>query len=75
MVGVLVTNLIAATQDIATDGLAVDLLEHHERCLGSGAGLGARDGAGGTTAQVLGGVLSSGAVAIAWRGPARVEPP
>ncbi len=36
IVGVLLTNLIAATQDIATDGLAVDLLQHHERGLGNG---------------------------------------
>lgn len=36
LVGVLLTNLLAATQDIATDGLAVDLLEHHERGLGNG---------------------------------------
>lgn len=36
LVGVLVTNLLAATQDIATDGLAVDLLAHHERGLGNG---------------------------------------
>ncbi|MCH9687075.1 MAG: MFS transporter, partial [Deltaproteobacteria bacterium] len=36
LVGVLLTNLLAATQDIATDGLAVDLLQHHERGLGNG---------------------------------------
>jgi len=36
IIGVLLTNLIAATQDIATDGLAVDLLQHHERGLGNG---------------------------------------
>ncbi len=30
----LVANLVAATQDIATDGLAVDILEPHERGLG-----------------------------------------
>lgn len=36
IVGVLVTNLLAATQDIATDGLAVDLLSHRERGLGNG---------------------------------------
>lgn len=34
--GVLLTNLIAATQDIATDGLAVLLLSHKERGLGNG---------------------------------------
>jgi PAT family beta-lactamase induction signal transducer AmpG len=31
MVAFLITNLIAASQDIATDGLAVDLLTHNER--------------------------------------------
>lgn len=36
VVGVLLTNLVAATQDIATDGLAIDLLRHHERGLGNG---------------------------------------
>jgi MFS family permease len=34
--GVFVTNMIAATQDVATDGLAVDLLEPHERGWGNG---------------------------------------
>lgn len=32
----LLTNMLAATQDIATDGLAVDSLEPHERGLGNG---------------------------------------
>ncbi|MEM7156792.1 MAG: MFS transporter [Myxococcota bacterium] len=36
IVGVLLTNLLSATQDIATDGLAVDLLEHDERGWGNG---------------------------------------
>lgn len=36
VVGVLLTNLLAATQDIAADGLAVDLLRRHERGLGNG---------------------------------------
>lgn len=36
LLGVLLTNLVAATQDIATDGLAVDLLRPHERGLGNG---------------------------------------
>lgn len=36
LVGVLLTNLIAATQDIATDGLAVSLLDSQERGLGNG---------------------------------------
>ena len=35
-VGMFVTNLFAATQDIATDGLAVDLLSSEERGLGNG---------------------------------------
>lgn len=33
---VLLTNLLAATQDIATDGLAVELLHERERGLGNG---------------------------------------
>lgn len=33
---VLLLNLVAATQDIATDGLAVDLLQRNERGLGNG---------------------------------------
>lgn len=36
MLGVLLLNLVAATQDIATDGLAVDLLAPAERGLGNG---------------------------------------
>lgn len=36
VVGVVLTNLLAATQDIATDGLAVDMLEPRERGLGNG---------------------------------------
>jgi len=36
MVGFLVANLLAATQDIATDGLAVSLLTESERGLGNG---------------------------------------
>jgi predicted MFS family arabinose efflux permease len=36
MGAVLVLNLLAATQDIATDGLAVDLLEPHERGFANG---------------------------------------
>ena len=36
LVGVLVLNLFAATQDVATDGLAVSLLEPQERGLGNG---------------------------------------
>jgi len=36
LLGVLLTNLLAATQDVAADGLAVDLLRRHERGLGNG---------------------------------------
>jgi len=36
LVAVLLTNLVAATQDVATDGLAVELLAPHERGLGNG---------------------------------------
>ena len=36
MIAVLLLNLAAATQDIATDGLAVDMLEASERGLGNG---------------------------------------
>jgi MFS transporter, PAT family, beta-lactamase induction signal transducer AmpG len=36
VLGVLLTNLLAATQDIAADGLAIDLLRRHERGLGNG---------------------------------------
>ncbi len=36
LAGVLLTNLLAATQDIATDGLAVDLLGEQERGPGNG---------------------------------------
>ncbi len=36
LVAVLVVNLLSATQDIATDGLAVDMLEPHERGLANG---------------------------------------
>lgn len=35
-VAVVVMNLLAATQDIATDGLAVDVLEERDRGLGNG---------------------------------------
>lgn len=35
-IAMFVTNLFSATQDIATDGLAVDLLDAHERGLGNG---------------------------------------
>ncbi len=35
-IGMLVTSLLAASQDIATDGLAVDLLTSSERGLGNG---------------------------------------
>ncbi len=38
---VCLTNLLAATQDVATDGLAVGLLSHAERGLGNGVQVGA----------------------------------
>ena len=41
LVGVLVINFIAATQDIAADGLAVALLRPEERGLGNGVQVGA----------------------------------
>ena len=36
LAAILILNLLAATQDIATDGLAVELLAHGERGLGNG---------------------------------------
>ncbi len=36
LTGIFVINALAATQDIATDGLAVSLLDDHERGLGNG---------------------------------------
>jgi len=36
LAAVLVANLLAATQDIATDALAIDMLNHEERGLGNG---------------------------------------
>ena len=36
LVGFALANLLAATQDIATDGLAIDLLSHEERGIGNG---------------------------------------
>lgn len=36
LVGVFLVNLLAATQDVATDGLAVDELSYEERGLGNG---------------------------------------
>jgi len=52
LVAVLVTNLVAATQDIATDGLAVALLHHKERGLGNGVQV-----AGYRVGMILGGGL------------------
>ncbi|MDF1664010.1 MAG: MFS transporter [Planctomycetota bacterium] len=51
-VAVLLTNLIAATQDIATDGLAVDLLTNEERGIGNGIQV-----AGYRVGMILGGGL------------------
>jgi len=36
LASVLITNLLAATQDVATDGLAIDMLDYDERGLGNG---------------------------------------
>jgi len=41
LAGVFLINLLAATQDIATDALAVDILPHEERGLGNGIQVGA----------------------------------
>lgn len=63
LVGVAVVNLVSATQDIATDGLAVTLLGPRERGLGNGLQVGA---------YRLGMVLGGGALlglyaAVGWR--------
>jgi RhtX/FptX family siderophore transporter len=52
MVAVLLINLLAATQDVATDGLAVDLLEPEERGWGNGVQV-----AGYRVGMILGGGL------------------
>lgn len=52
VVAVLLTNLVAATQDVATDGLAVTLLTHRERGLGNGVQVG-----GYRVGMILGGGL------------------
>ncbi len=52
LLAVLVTNLVAATQDIATDGLAVALLSRTERGLGNGVQV-----AGYRVGMILGGGL------------------
>jgi RhtX/FptX family siderophore transporter len=50
--GVVLSNLLAATQDIATDGLAVELLDPRERGLGNGVQV-----AGFRVGMILGGGL------------------
>ena len=55
LVGVLVINLLAATQDIAADGLAVTLLRPEERGLGNGVQV---------AAYRLGMILSGGVLII-----------
>lgn len=55
LAGVLVINLIAATQDIATDGLAVTILRPEERGLGNGIQV---------AAYRLGMILSGGVLII-----------
>jgi MFS transporter, PAT family, beta-lactamase induction signal transducer AmpG len=52
LVAVLLVNLLAATQDVATDGLAVELLERHERGWGNGIQV-----AGYRVGMILGGGL------------------
>jgi len=52
LVAVLLVNLLAATQDVATDGLAVDLLEPEERGWGNGIQV-----AGYRVGMILGGGL------------------
>jgi len=52
LIAVLLTNLVAATQDIATDGLAVTLLDRDERGLGNGVQVG-----GYRVGMILGGGL------------------
>jgi len=52
LAAVLLTNLFAATQDVATDGLAVTLLSHRERGLGNGIQVG-----GYRVGMILGGGL------------------
>ncbi len=54
-VAVLLINLCAATQDIATDGLAVEVLDIHERGLGNGLQVG-----GYRIGMILGGGLMLG---------------
>ncbi len=61
-IAMFVTNLFAATQDIATDGLAVDILDPDERGLGNGVQVAAyRVGM-----VVGGGALLAGFAAIGW---------
>jgi MFS family permease len=57
LAAVLLTNFIAATQDIATDGLAVSLLTHAERGLGNGVQV---------AAYRVGMILGGGALLIAY---------
>lgn len=52
LAGVLLTNLFASTQDIATDGLAISLLDRRERGLGNGIQV-----AGYRVGMILGGGL------------------
>lgn len=64
LAAVLLANLLAATQDIATDGLAVDTLEPHERGLGNGIQV-----AGYRVGMIVGGgVLLITYATLGWRG-------
>ena len=61
---ILLANLLAATQDVATDGLAVSVLSEHERGLGNGIQV-----AGYRLGMILGGgVLLILFEALGWRG-------
>ena len=55
IIAYLLANLISATQDIATDGLAVNLLEPHERGFGNGLQV---------AAYRLGMILGGGAILV-----------
>jgi len=63
LVAVGLTSLVAATQDVASDGLAVELLEPHERGLGNGIQVG-----GFRLGSILGGGVLLGSIELlGWR--------
>ncbi|MGA9522665.1 MAG: MFS transporter [Myxococcaceae bacterium] len=64
LAGVLVVNALSALQDVATDGLAVDLLSERERGLGNGVQV-----AGYRVGMILGGgVLLVVSASLGWSG-------